>query len=562
MKKNVKSINKLQRKVFKTMLALIITMTVCITAISLYVNIRDEKRSLDSNLQNIAEALAQSPLVVKNLTAKSGSEAMKAGLDTLKSSLSNIDVISVVNNDGIRCYHTNMQLIGTVYDGTVPDFEKHNAFYVTSDLGPSGYQRRAYAQIVDETGKQVGFVLAVILNKNVHNIIRKTILIYLISAVAILSIALFLSRKLSIYIKNQLRGYEPDTFSSMFNIRDGILEALEEGIVAVGLRGDVVFANRAALAMLGVTDGSSDGAGTDGDTEPFLEAEAAEESALVPARHRKAVRRLLSEERLSEVLTRGEKLTNITIHLDNGNEILLNGIPVEEKGRVTGALLILVDRTEYTRMMEDLSGSKYLVESMRANNHDFTNKLHVILGLIQMKRLTEASEYITNITSIQQGVIHNIMVDIDDPSVAALLIGKYARAVELNIRFSVKTGSCYRRDDISILQGDLVTIIGNLLENAMDSLNTKDSFVKELSIGINTTPGALIITVDDTGCGMTPEVREHIFENHFSTKEGSRGTGLYIVSRLVEKYNGVIEVESEPDEGTSFVVRITAGNGR
>ena len=232
-----------------------------------------------------------------------------------------------------------------------------------------------------------------------------------------------------------------------------------------------------------------------------------------------------------------------------------------EENSIVGALCILRDRTEYTKTMEDLSGVRYMVESMRANNHDFINKLHVILGLLQIGRVTEASEYITHITAIQQKVINNIVKNIEDPSVAALLIGKYARAAELNIKFTLKSGSKLSRSDISLMSGDLVTIIGNLLDNAMDSMNQNTELPKELSVGIFTNPHAMIISVDDTGTGISPENQKLIFENRFSTKGNSRGTGLFVVNNLIKKYNGTISVESEQDAGTSFIVTLTDEGG-
>jgi sensor histidine kinase regulating citrate/malate metabolism len=118
------------------------------------------------------------------------------------------------------------------------------------------------------------------------------------------------------------------------------------------------------------------------------------------------------------------------------------------------------------------------------------------------------------------------------------------------------------RNDISLPSGDMVTIIGNLLDNAMDSINMKDELPKELEIGIFTQPGAILISVDDTGLGISQENQQHIFENGFSTKGQNRGTGLFIVRGLIEKYGGVISVESEPGEGTAFTVTLTDEGGR
>jgi sensor histidine kinase regulating citrate/malate metabolism len=207
--------------------------------------------------------------------------------------------------------------------------------------------------------------------------------------------------------------------------------------------------------------------------------------------------------------------------------------------------------------MEDLTGVRYLVDSMRANNHDFMNKLHVILGLIQMGQTEQASEYITTITSIQQTLIHQIMKRIEDPSVAALLIGKYARAAELDIRFSLEAGSGLARQDVALPSADLVTLIGNLIENSLDALNAKEEQPKELTVGIFSKPQVLIVRVDDTGIGISKENLEHITEKGFSTKGENRGTGLYLISEMVKKYSGTLEIDSEVGEGTSIMIMLT-----
>ena len=221
-----------------------------------------------------------------------------------------------------------------------------------------------------------------------------------------------------------------------------------------------------------------------------------------------------------------------------------------------GAIGILHNRAEYTKLMEDLTGTRYLVDSMRANNHDFTNKLHVILGLIQMEMYEEATSYIQNITMMQRATISKIMNAVNEPAVAALLIGKTARAAELNIRFVLREGCCYSPTDYRLPSEVLVTIIGNLLENAFESMNEHKDFntQNELMFGIYSRPDAILITVDDTGKGIADADMEHIFENGFSTKGEGRGTGLYQVKTMVEALGGTVTVESQIGVGTSFSV--------
>ena len=202
--------------------------------------------------------------------------------------------------------------------------------------------------------------------------------------------------------------------------------------------------------------------------------------------------------------------------------------------------------------MEDLSGTRYLVDSMRANNHDFTNKLHVILGLIQMEMYQQAMDYIQNITMVQRATISAVMRAVDEPAVAALLIGKTARAAELNVKFVLREGSCYNKTHLPLPAETLVTVIGNLIENAFESINAKGGNQKELLFGIYSKPDGVLITVDDTGEGIAD--KEKIFENGFSTKGQGRGTGLYQVKSMVEALGGSIDLESQIGVGTSFSV--------
>ena len=385
--------------------------------------------------------------------------------------------------------------------------------------------------IYDNDGNYAGFVLAVMLSQNIRKIVVSNILIHFLCAFTVIAVAVALSRQLSGRIKKILKGYEPDIFSTMFTVRDNVLEALEEGLLAFDNEGSIVYMNCSAKKMLDLNDDV------------------------------KSISGAIPEISANKILSSGEKCSGLSVHSDNGSDIIADIIPITDNEKTEGGLCILRDRTEFTKLMEDLSGVKYLVESMRANNHDFTNKLHVILGLIQMNKTAEACEYITNITSIQQKVIHNVMKNIDDPSVAALLIGKYSRAAELDITFSLESGSRLSRSDISLPSGDLITIIGNLTDNAMDSLNEKNELPKELSVGIYTKPNAMIITVDDTGNGISAANPGIIFEYGFSTKGDGRGPGLALVRQLTEKHNGTITVDSEPGTGTSFTVTLTDEGG-
>ena len=500
------TLSSIQQKIFRTQLILIITLAVFMGGVGIFINLHFEMQKRDQNLQNVAETIAHSPILTEEQT---NSDMLMEYLDSLKDSLQDIDVISVVGNDSIRKYHSNHELIGTKYDGTLPKFEvESKEYYATNDAGPSGTQRRAYAAIYDDEGNYIGFVIAIMLMQNIYKESFQTALIFIFITIVAILTELLVSSELSGAIKKSLNGYEPDVFSAMYKVRDNILESLDEGIIAVDNDGAVQFVNQAADTMLG-------------------------EKQII-----------------------GKKLDDIQF----GSEaILVDRAPIKENDDSIGEIVILHDRAEYTKLMEDLTGTRYLVDSMRANNHDFTNKLHVILGLIQMKMYDEAVTYIENITIVQRATISKIMNAVNEPAVAALLIGKTARASELNVKFVFREGCYYSSADMGVTSDLLVTVIGNLIENAFEAMNESEDYKeqKELLFGIYSKPGAVLITTDDTGAGIPEENLERIFENGFSTKGDGRGTGLYQVKEMVERAGGTITVESQVGVGTSFSVSFT-----
>ena len=542
-KKNRTTLKNIQQNFFRTQMILIITLALFLGVAGTLINIHFETEKRDQNLQNIAQAIATSPLLtsVHNKdNSENDSVMLMEYLDSLRASLDDIDVISVVNSDDTRLYHSNHKLIGTVYDGTLPTFNQNlKEYYIADDSGPSGIQRRAYAAIYNEDGEYVGFVMAIMLMENIREETLQTLFIFVLITIAAILMELMISTELSGRIKESLMGYEPDVFSAMYQVRDNILETLDEGIIAIDSHKNIQYVNDAALEMVGVSNGD-EGYNIVG----------------------KSLESICDCNLLGHTLESGEKEFNIRERNIGNGDILIDRIPIKEGDEVVGAVCILHNRTEYTKLMEDLTGTQYLVDSMRANNHDFTNKLHVILGLIQMEMYDEATSYIENITIVQRATISKIMNTVDEPAVAALLIGKVARASELNIKFVLREGCYYSNTAMSLPAEALVTIIGNLIDNAYEAMNEANNCYgtpKELLFGIYSRPGAVLITVDDTGGGISENDLKHIFENGYSTKGTGRGTGLYQVRSLVDGLGGTVLVESQEGVGTSISVSFING---
>lgn len=411
MKKKLGNLNSIRKEIQHTELILIISITILLSLGGFFINLNFNNKTLNQNLQNTAELITR----LYHFTQDFSQDDLCTYMDNVVQDLSDVDVISIIDSNGERKYHTHHELINTQYDGTVPDFTAHESnFYTESNVGPSGPQLRTYSAVFDADGNYNGFIMTIRLKTSIAVITTKLLLLFLIVTLCAIVVEIIISGVLSRKIKK-----------------------------------------------------------------------------------------------------------------------------------------------EFLTFTEDFEGTKFLVDSMRANNHDFTNKLHVILGLIQIGEYDKAVSYIQNISIIQRETIGKVMQTIENPSFAALIVGKIARASECNVKFILNDGSCFKNDDITLPSEALVTITGNLIDNALDSMNMDASQTeKELSVGVYTRPNEFLLIIKDTGPGIAEEIKDKIFENGFSTKGEDRGIGLYHTKQLITSLGGTITVESQVGIGTSFMVNL------
>lgn len=527
-------LNVIRKEIQRIHLILIIVITILLSVGGAFTNVNASDNAFDQNLQDTAELITR----LYSFMIDSSQIELCFYMDSVVRDLPDVDVLSIVDTKNQRIYHTNHRLINTEYDGTHPDFAAHQKnYYTESDIGPSGPQRRTYSAIYDKNGEYKGFIMTIMLKSSIRSVTYRIVYMFLAVTVGAILIEIAICRTFSHKLKKRLLGYEPDTFSSMFRIRENILESIYDGIIAVDNEKDIQFINKAA--------------------QKILDCENCDEKIT------QIKENVFAEKFLASTMEKGEPSLGLQEETESGTELVIDSIPIKENDIITGAVAILHDRTEYTKLMEELAGTKYLVDSMRANNHDFTNKLHVILGLIQIGEYDKAVSYIENISIIQRQTLSAVMNAVDNASFAALLIGKIARASECNVRFILKEDSRFKSSEVNVPSEALVTIAGNLIDNALDSMNIQISDTskqRELVFGVFTKPGALLITVKDTGCGIPLEIGEKIFEKGFSTKGTGRGVGLYHTKQLIESLGGKIGFESEKDVGTCFIVTLGGEN--
>lgn len=487
-----------------------------------------EYQNMDRNLMNSAQVLAQSPKVADVLADRSSNATLTRYLNSTISRVQDIDVIVVVDREGFIRYSPLSSQIGMRY----PDYHSLPVFHgesihVDTGAGISQVERRAMASVSDADGAFLGFVSVGIGVRSVSRLVYGIAGGFLALTALAAGAALLLSRRLAGSIKGALMGYEPDAFRRLFLLREDILETLEEGILAIDQAARITYMNSACLHMFHAEKLS------DVQGRPLLE--------------------IYPNSRLPRLLTTKKAEYNVHLHkMPGAQAVISDRMPIWEDGELVGAVAIFRDRTEVTNLAEELTGSRHLVDALRAYTHEFLNKLHTILGLIQLGRPEEAEQYIMNISQVHHQSVSRVMNQIEDTAVAALLVGKSSRAAELGIHLQLDPKSVLSGEEHVLPSGVLVTILGNLIENAAESLGRSTRKQKEIHVSVVEQAEGLFLCVEDTGPGIVPELLPHIFEPGISTKGTGRGIGLAQIKELTDLYHGTIRVESEPKAGTSF----------
>lgn len=439
-----------------------------------------------------------------------------------------IDFVIVKNKEGIIMSHPDPEMIGQ--HEPFSNDARANIFgaYYTEETDK--YIEPAILAIAPiyagDEAKQLSGVVKVgyFESKIIEKIMAKLSQLSFIVVIFII-LSFFISRWFGKYIKSETLGYEPKEITMILKNRENIFSALDEGIVGADLSGRIIYLNGAARKYLDIPE-SADW-------------------------HARNIRSYFGHDMDSVLQDSAPGIRYFETQLsDKEIIVIINDLYI--KGELSGHVIILRDMTEMSELSNKLTIVESLFDDLRAQSHEYKNRLHLISGLLEMEKYTGIREVlndeINNLDSYQNN-LHGIQED----RVKALLIAKMNTAAEKRVKFRVDEES--RMEDISdkVTINALITIISNLIDNAFDAVAGRKS--PEIEFYTGWFDGWLEIAVKDNGSGISDT--DKVFRKGYSTKNGGpgRGYGLYNVHNNVELLGGYIDINSREGK-TIFTAEI------
>jgi two-component system CitB family sensor kinase len=332
-------------------------------------------------------------------------------------------------------------------------------------------------------------------------------------------------------VKRQTLGLEPRAIARLAEHRDTMLHGIREGVIGLDPQHRITLVNDEAMRLVELP---ADSVG-------------------------RTLDELGVDRRLHDVLA-GRTQGQDQIVLLGERVLVLNRAPISSRGRAIGSVTTLRDRTELVSLQRELDVTRTTTDTLRAQAHEFSNQLHTISGLIELDEYHEVVRYVSRLTRSQGRLNDKVTSHVDDPSVAALLIAKASQAAEQGVQLRISDGTRLGRVD-QLLSADLTTVVGNLVDNALDAIGHVPG--GWIAVEIAHENGSVLVEVRDSGPGVAPELAEEVFEHGFTTKaataDGQRGIGLALIRMVCSRRGGRVSVRN--DDGAVFTAELPLSTG-
>ncbi len=489
------------------------------------------RNAYQDRMQAVAFSVARLPAILEAFDDENPADVIQPIAEVIREA-SNVTYVVVTNAEGIRYSHPNPERIGEMVS-TDPSVPLAGEVYVGTQTGTLGTSWRVKVPIWlgDEV---VGTVSVGILESELTDEFVGTLYWLLIAMGGSAVVGVLGAALVTKIIRRRIYRLEPREIASLVESRETMLHRLTEGIVTIDERGTIDLVNDAAAQLLGVP------------THELVGRSASE--ALGAA--------------LAEVIEQGEQEGRLVLA---GERVLIaRSTGTKHSGADVAATLLLRDHTELHEMLRRVDGAHSLTEGLRAQAHEFANAMHVVAGLLEIGRGDEARAFVARRMPGGSIGLKGGTTLLEDAELTALLSVKAAQARELGIDLEVHQSGTLERPLARELGSDLVTILGNLVDNAVEACRVGDRIEVAVSIGKT----SLTITVDDSGSGVPGHLRAWIFTEGMSTKSADgdprlrRGIGLALVRRVVERRKGALEIQDSPLGGARFWLSLSLRSKR
>lgn len=474
----------------------------------------------------IAQTTAAIPEIHRALLQRDRSGTIQSIAQSIRRS-SGARYVVVTDRDGIRYSHANPAMIGRRVDEN-PGSVLAGTPYVGIQEGTLGVAARGKAPIWD-SGRVIGIVSVGYPVGQADAQLLGEIPAFVITLVVALALGLIGSVFLARHIKRHTFGLEPWEIAGLLEEREASLQGIREGALATDRDGRITLANDEARRLLGL------------DRDPV---------GLKAAR-------IVPEGRMRRLLE-GRLQGRDQIVLVGPRMLVCSRMPVVVRGEEIGHVITLRDRIELEGLSSQPGGVGHVTEALRAQAHEFSNRLHTVAGLLELGRTEEAIRLIADTSGQQQDLAESLQDGVGDPVLSALLLAKSSLASERGIELRLDDDVLALRGKLPLDPQELITVVGNLIDNGLDAAASSEGPERWVRVSVRVEDGELVVRVRDSGPGVHPAHAARVFEDGFSTKDRRRhrghGLGLALVREVVDQHGGEIGVRN--DGGAVFTVRL------
>ena len=500
---------------------LMVTILVLTMAGSLYVLQRDLREQLNDQVEYRALSIAQTLAGERSVAEQAAAGRPGGQLQVLATQVqqeTNALFVVITNAQGIRLTHPNPALIGTPITFHDPEPDTTEPF--RTGLPWVGMQRGTLGLVAAGKvplrldGRLVGQVSVGYPVKFVNRAWGGALVSFVAYLLGMLAVGVLAALALARRLKRQTFGLELGEIAALLQEREAMLHGIKEAVLGYDTAGRILLANDAARDLL----------------------------SLPPEFAGRKLRYLLPPGRLADVATGVAGGSDLLV-LHEDKVLVANRMPITRNNQQLGWVVTFQDRTESETLKRSLDEATGLADTLRAQSHEFANRLHTLVGLVELGHYDEAVEFVTGLSAARGELTDQLTQAIGEPKLAALILGKMSLADERDVSLRLMPDSRVGQHVTAITR--VLTVAGNLIDNAIDAAALAPG-PREVELTLVAAESDLLIRVRDSGPGVPPELREEIFTDGVTTKSSvtgaRRGLGLALVRQIVESMGGMVSV--------------------